>query len=521
MTQATPPLSATAAIGLLLARLGGTQAVNDAAAQTIVAQGWRHHPGWGTLPSKPEVAADFTFTLVEDTVRPRYDLALESDTYLVPSHLEFREVGDGSRGHLEGTDFMFNLTPVDMAIPLWRVATRQRHIDLTSVLRIAKKLADPAADVTLTTDDVEGRPTTILTLHEAGRPAIHILTAETGEPIAFHVVEEHSPRGDTLVEVLFSDYRPADALVLPRHVQIRVGGVLVHDEYRTSIKVHSETDDESRVAAGLNDDTPIVEASLGQMSYALFSTEWVMTYVLSGVRFYFDLQVAPVTDAPVELFPGVKLVVGPSHNTLVVELEESTLAVEAPLYDEYTRAALTQVKEAFPGKPLRTAVGTHFHYDHIGGIREFAADGGLTVIVGEPTVPFFEEIFAGAHTVDPDRFSTRPQSVAIVGVSDEVILDAVNGGEVQIHRIVSDHSDDMLIVYLTHSKSVFNSDLWNPTPSLPPVGAQRGRLATQLYDAIIELGLDVETIIGGHSGVSPTGPVFTAPLAYLKVAAAR
>jgi hypothetical protein len=39
-----------------------------------------------------------------------------------------------------------------------------------------------------------------------------------------------------------------------------------------------------------------------------------MSYVFSGVRFYFDLQVAPVTPDAVELAPGVKIVVGPSQS---------------------------------------------------------------------------------------------------------------------------------------------------------------------------------------------------------------
>jgi hypothetical protein len=68
---------------------------------------------------------------------------------------------------------------------------------------------------------------------------------------------------------------------------------------------------------------------------------------------------------------------------------------------------------------------------------------------------------------------------------------------------------------------VFESDLWNPTPTPPKRGAQRGRLATQLYDAIIDLGLDVETIVGGHSGTDGKTTVFSGPLEYLKVAADR
>jgi ribonuclease BN (tRNA processing enzyme) len=125
---------------------------------------------------------------------------------------------------------------------------------------------------------------------------------------------------------------------------------------------------------------------------------------------------------------------------MVVELPDSVLTVEAPLYDEYTRGALVQVNEAFPGKPLSSVVATHFHYDHIGGIREFAVDHGLTVYAGEPTVPFFESIFTSPHTVDPDRYAAHPSPVTVVGVKDRLSLPTADGGELQMFRITSDHA---------------------------------------------------------------------------------
>ena len=240
-----------------------------------------------------------------------------------------------------------------------------------------------------------------------------------------------------------------------------------------------------------------------------------MNYVYSGVPFYFDIQNAPVEPEAVDLADGVKLVIGPSHNTLVVELPDRVLAVEAPLYDNYSRSALAQVKAAFPGKPLRELVGTHFHYDHIGGIREFAAEGGVTVHVGTPAVPFFKEILADPHIADPDRLASVPVPTPVASIDDALVYPTANGGTVEIYRMTSDHAADMVFVYVSSGKIVFNSDLWNPTPQLPALGAQRGRLATQLYDAIAERGLDVETVVGGHS----TTVTYAAPVAYLKQAA--
>jgi hypothetical protein len=115
----------------------------------ITATGWRRHPGWGTEPSKPEAAADFTYTLVNNLSGARYQLALTGRTYLVPTALDYIEKGDGSAGHVTGVDFMFDPRPVDTAIPAWRVAARVRHFDMTSPLRLARNgedMADLAPD---------------------------------------------------------------------------------------------------------------------------------------------------------------------------------------------------------------------------------------------------------------------------------------------------------------------------------------------------------------------------------------
>ena len=507
----------TEAVEQLIAALGGRLAVIASAMETITATGWRHHPGWGTDPGKPEAVAEFTYTVIDELSGSRYRLALTGPTHLVPAELNYVEIGNGGAGHVTGSDFMFDPRPVDMTIPSWRVAARVRHLDVTSPLRLAHKLLAPGADLTLTTSTLDGTPTKVITLREVGRPATAIhLDPVSALPARVCTVEEHSPLGDATVEVRFDAYGPAGRLTLPWQVTITVNGVPIHHETRSAIRVSPVVD-----AAQFEIDDKITEPSEAQAAFSQYSTQWILAYVYSGVRFYFDLQTAPAESAPVDIAPGVKVVIGPSHNIMVVELPDSVLAVEAPLYDEYTRAALVQVNEAFPGKPLSSVVATHFHYDHIGGIREFAVDHGLRVYAGEPTVLFFQSIFTTPHTVDPDRYATHPSSVTVIGVKDKLSLPTADGGELQMIRITSDHADDMMIVYLSSAKLIFESDLWNPTPGEPQRGAQRGRLATQVYDAIIELGLDVEWVVGGHLGTDGKTWTHIAPLHYLQTAADR
>jgi hypothetical protein len=91
----------------------------------------------------------------------------------------------------------------------------------------------------------------------------------------------------------------------------------------------------------------------------------------------------------------------------------------------------------------------------------------------------------------------------------------------RIQRIDTDHSNDTLVAYVSKPGVLFESDLWNATPVEPAPHSGRGRLATQLYDAIDALDLDVRTIVSGHRGTDGHTLAHAAPLAYLKIVAGR
>jgi metallo-beta-lactamase superfamily protein len=308
---------------------------------------------------------------------------------------------------------------------------------------LARKLIADGADVSTEFGPLAGGGLPVLVLRESGRPPVRVyLDPHSGLPAKAEVTESHSPRGDALVEIHFSDYRSLGKLFLPFDISIDVDATTVHRETRTEI-VGLETVDADEFVVS---NAPVRDGSAAQIAFAQYSTEWIMTYVFAGVRFYFDLQTAPITPQAQEISEGVKIVLGPSHNMLVVELPDIIATVEAPMYAQYTRLALAQVKAAFAGKPVRTVIATHFHYDHIGGIHEFAAEGDLTVVAGEPTVPFFEAVLNSPHTIDPDRLQVMPVPATVRGVASSLVLETAHAGQMEIHRITSDHSEDMMIV---------------------------------------------------------------------------
>jgi glyoxylase-like metal-dependent hydrolase (beta-lactamase superfamily II) len=489
--------------------LGGRAAVERAAIQRTRATGSRRHPGWGPVPGEPELVAEFITDLVEDLNGARYRLQLRGPTHLVPVNLDYTEVGNDRAGHVVGVDFMFDPSPVDMPIPSWRVAARQRHNDLTSPLRLARKMLH--GDVGLRGGETPHE----LILEEPDRPPLYLRFNLANELASIRLIENHAPHGDVPVEFRFGRYGRVGDYSLPYQLEILVNDTLVHEEARFRIEVDSEVDNAAFAGAGAQGPAPSDE----QARYALWSTEWLMTYVLSGVRFYFDLQTAPAMPQPAPVAEGVEVVVGPSHNIMVVEMPDYIVAVDAPLYARYTAAALEQVRSAFPGKPLRYVVATHFHYDHIGGIREFAAEGGVTILCADNAVTFYETILRSDHTISPDRLQQYPVRVNVQGVKDRFVLPTAHGGQLEVHRIETDHSKDTLIVYVSGANAVFESDLWSATPTPPEPFSYRGRLAAQLCQAIDKRGLEVETIVSGHRGTDGKTWSCMAPYAYLRRAA--
>ena len=95
---------------------------------------------------------------------------------------------------------------------------------------------------------------------------------------------------------------------------------------------------------------------------------------------------------------------GSTHNNVVIELADSLLVIDAPLYTERADTLLSKISETWPNKPIEALILSHFHWDHTGGTRSFVA-AGIPIVVGEALIPFFEEVLARPRTLFPDALS--------------------------------------------------------------------------------------------------------------------
>lgn len=339
----------------------------------------------------------------------------------------------------------------------------------------------------------DGRLHRVIAIAPAGRQPFRLfIDPETSLPAKAETVEDHPPVGDDLVEAIYGDYRAVGDLTLPFRLTMQTNGIRILAQERSRVTVDEAADVDYTVPADLV--TPFDEG-FGQFGDR--SSQWFLAleYVGLGLSYYTDHGKSPVTLAPIA--SGVYHVLGANHQPLVIEMSDHLILADASLYESRAMNVLAAIKQQFPAKPIRHIVASHFHYDHVGSIRHFAAEGGVTVWAGAPSAEFFRGVMMRPHTVAPDRLAESPVEVEVQPV-DSVATLTDDARTVEIHRFTTSHVNDMLVVYLPAERLLFNADLFNPNlfpaRALPPFDVYAG----EFLDEVARLQLNVETIVGAH-----------------------
>jgi glyoxylase-like metal-dependent hydrolase (beta-lactamase superfamily II) len=290
--------------------------------------------------------------------------------------------------------------------------------------------------------------------------ASHLLTRAGG-------VTDDPFFGDIEVYTLYDDYRPVGAVRLPFHqVEVR-GDKPLTDLRASSIRIDTRPDD------------------------SLFATP-------ASVRPWPNTT---PSEPIVKLADGVYLAEG-SYNSLFVVFREYVLVVEAGAGSRATQATINRIKEAAPGKPIRYVVATHFHADHMGGVRSYVAEG-TTVVTTRGGADAVRHAAAARHVMRPDALSRTPRDPVIETLTGRSRVFDDGTRRVELHQIgPTPHVDEMILVYLPKERILYEADALDidiPADQVgtPVVGDDTRHLARK----IDELGLVVERIVPTHGRV--------------------
>jgi glyoxylase-like metal-dependent hydrolase (beta-lactamase superfamily II) len=246
-----------------------------------------------------------------------------------------------------------------------------------------------------------------------------------------------------------------------------------------------------------------------------------MDYRLSEIQANVDIDIdvpanvsgaepQPINVVATEVADGVWHMTGSNAHSVAIEFRDFITVVEAPSSDARSTAVIVEIKRVIPNKPIRYLVTTHHHFDHIGGVRNYVAEGS-TVVTHEANEAFFNRVVFATQSrvLNPDRLhlfpfaTTGPAPFRLETMTDR---HAISDGErtlMLFHLTGIDHAATMLVPYLPAEKILIHADLYSPPPAGGPAPARIRDREIALYRAVQRWGLDVETHVPIHGRTGP------------------
>jgi glyoxylase-like metal-dependent hydrolase (beta-lactamase superfamily II) len=275
--------------------------------------------------------------------------------------------------------------------------------------------------------------------------------------------------GDTAVVTTYDDYRAVNGIQFPMRIRQTMGGFAVLDVAVKEVQVN-----------------PPLEMTVPE-----------------AARNVAERVVAE------KVADGVWFIGGGSHNSVAIEQPDGLILVEAPLNDARAQAVFEQAKALAPGKPIRTVVNSHQHFDHAGGVRAAVAEGA-TIVTQADNVSYFERVFAQPNRIRPDAMARSGKKASFQPVVDKLEIGTA-ARPVEVHRIVGgSHSESFVMVYLPKDKLLIEADAFTPpAPNTPPPAVANAN-NLNLLDNIERLNLAVERILPLHGRVVPMSELYAA-----------
>jgi glyoxylase-like metal-dependent hydrolase (beta-lactamase superfamily II) len=326
-----------------------------------------------------------------------------------------------------------------------------------------------ANNANVTTKTIEGRQMTVISFTVQGK---HKVVAYANDQNAIEKVESsygHPVAGDMKVVTHYGPYRDFAGVKFPTKII----------QYQ--------------------DDLP----SLNLTVTAVRANPPVNIEVPSNVRSQ------PVTVKSEKVGDGVWFIGGGSHNSVLVEMKDYLVVVEAPLGDLQSSAVMGEVKKLVANKPIKYLVNTHHHFDHSGGVRAFAAEG-VTIVTHELSRPYYEKALANTWNLSPDRLAKSKKKPVFQTMGDNMVL-TDGTRSVELYQILRDpHHDGIIMAYLRKEKLLIQADAFSPRA----LGAEPPKVpnprSVNLEANVRRLNLDVDRIIPIHGIIVPYGELLAA-----------
>ena len=371
-------------------------------------------------------------------------------------------LGRSAQRQIQGIDgaIGYNVAANGTASRVAEAAANDRRAELLRHPIVAVRAAlDPTSRLTnLRTEDGQSIVDVSTT---DGRAFTLAIDSSTKLPTRVMTLANNLNLGDVRISTAFADYQDVGGLHLPTRLTTKTDDFTTAEVRVTTQAADSNAGDLAAPAAAASASVPVAPAP---------------------------------TVSVAEVSPGIWQLAGGSHRSVLVELSDRLVLIEAPQNDARALAVIAKARELRPDKPLTHVVNTHHHFDHSGGIRA-AVSEGLTILTHQGNAAFFEEVVKRPHTLVPDALSKNPKPLKIEAVAGEKVI-ADGTRTMTLYEVTGEHSNTMLMAYFPRERLLVEGDLYEPDEALH-------MFAARFLEEVKKRNLRIDRIVPLHSNVVP------------------
>ena len=188
---------------------------------------------------------------------------------------------------------------------------------------------------------------------------------------------------------------------------------------------------------------------------------------------------------------------GGTYRVQFAELADRIVAYDAPVSPAATKAAIDKLREKVPAKPISHVVLSHFHNDHVGGARAFAAEGATLVTTADAR-SFIERI-ARAPTPLAGVIDAEPPALKFELVDGERDVGTPERPLKVMPATGSPHVNQLLVLHDVANRIAMASDMYSDTT---PFNANFDWFASWLAARS-----QIDVLAGAHHPATPLATV--------------